>query len=294
MLASFSILLAASLLVAGCSSDATPLERAPAGGAGGRDSEIGGTAGAGVGAFAGGGAGAGAGASAGGAGAGTGGGTVAEVAPAELEALPHAAGCGALTLQSLTLEQGPTNLHMFVALKNEGDTSVCSPSFSANLIDSEEQPLATDIGGLLLRRLFRLRDDPSTTAACLEPGEVTMGALVDFPPEVELEAVKRVEYYCSFWRFDVVPAGELPLEDVEAIPRDGGVAYTGALVNGLDVALTLPGVTVFPVNGTGRPLGVATASGTEPVAPGGRWDFETTTVVADGLDFVAYPTPSLN
>jgi hypothetical protein len=72
-----------------------------------------------------------------------------------------------------------------------------------------------------------------------------------------------------------------------------GTAYTGTLVNGLDVAVSNPSVTVFPVNRVGRPLGVAIGSGTVEVPPGGSWAFDTNTVSAFGIDTYAYPAGAL-
>jgi hypothetical protein len=216
------------------------------------------------------------------------------VAPEGLSVVPHAAGCGSLRLQALTLRPGAEHLEMYVALKNEGDMGVCSPSFTVNLLDANGDPLVTSGGGLDVRGFFRLKDDPTTNAACLEPGGITMGGLTDFPPEVTLEAVSRVEYFCGFWRFDVVPAGDLSIQNVKTVSRDGGVVYTGQLVNGLDLPLTKPGVAVFTLDALGRPLGVSNAVGTDPLAVGDSWDFETELSAEAGVDFAAYPTPTLN
>jgi hypothetical protein len=47
------------------------------------------------------------------------------------------------------------------------------------------------------------------------------------------------------------------------------------------------------VNRAGRPLGVAIGSGTVDIAPGAGWTFETDTVDAHGIDYVAYPAGAL-
>lgn len=223
---------------------------------------------------------------------GTGGSNVL-IAPETLEVLPHASGCGALQLKALTLRQGSQKLEMYVALENTGDRPACSPVFSANLLDASETQLGTAVGGLLVRGFFRLVSDPQTTAACVAPGDVTMAAVSDFPAELGLEDVKRVEYFCNLWHFEAVPAGSLAVKDVQAVGRDGGVAYAGTLVNGLEIPLSVPGVTIFSLNSGGRPLGVANSRGTSQVPPGSSWDFETDTVGEAGAAFAAYPTPTL-
>jgi len=215
------------------------------------------------------------------------------VLPEALDVAPHAAGCGVLALQALTLKRGEHGLELYASLQNSGQAAICSPALSVNLLDESEEPLAMSIGGLLVRRLFRLRRDPQTTAACLAPGDVTMAALTDFPPELTLEQVRRVEYFCNLWSFDAEPTGDLPVSDVKTVPHDGGTTYTGTLLNGLDVRLATPGVTIFPLDGAGRPIGVASARGTLEVAPGDRWSFETDSVPDAGVDFAAFPTPTL-
>ena len=218
--------------------------------------------------------------------------TDADVVPESLSVVPHAAACGILKLSGLTLRRGLAGLEMYVALENEGDEWACGPAFSVNVYDASEQHVGAAVGGLLVRSLYRLKDDPETTAACAGPGDVVMGAVTDFPPELELADVSRVEYWCSMWRFDVVPAGDLPITDLEPVTRDGGTAFAGSLLNGLDVPLKIPSVSVFPLSATGRPLGMAVASGTSEVAPGASWQFETDAVDDGGDSAAAYPTPT--
>src|ERR1041384_7820099 len=105
---------------------------------------------------------------------------------------------------------------MYVALENEGDEWACGPAFSINAYDANDQHVGAAVGGLLVRNLYRLKDDPETTAACAAPGDVVMGAVTDFPPELELADVSRVEYWCSMWRVR---------------PR---TAFRGSLKNGLE------------------------------------------------------------
>ena len=87
---------------------------------------------------------------------------------------------------------------------------------------------------------------------------------------------------------DVTPVGGLAVTGVEAITSGEGTAYTGTVVNDLAATLNDPSVTVFPVNRVGRPLGMATASTTLALPPGGTWTFQTDAVDDPGVDQVAY------
>jgi hypothetical protein len=77
------------------------------------------------------------------------------------------------------------------------------------------------------------------------------------------------------------------------VTAGAGTVYTGTLSNGLDVAVSDPSVTVFSVNRVGRPLGVAIATGTVQIPPGGSWAFETNTVDMPGADQAAYPAGAM-
>jgi hypothetical protein len=213
----------------------------------------------------------------------------APIFPSGLVVAPHASGCGVLEVTALTLRQGTRNPELYVALKNEGDHPACGPSFSVEVFDEDERSVALGLGGLLVRRFYRLSDGSGTLAACVGPGDLAMIAIRDLPSELVLEDVARVEYWCNFWALEVVPVDGLSVTDVRAVPRDGGVAYEGALVNGLDVPVPSPAVAVFPVNGVGRPLGVALGGDTSEVPPGGRWNFETNAVLDAGTAQEAYP-----
>jgi len=215
------------------------------------------------------------------------------IAPEGLDVTAHASGCGKLSLLALTLRQGPSNGELYVALKNEGDTPACSPAFSVNVFDKAEQSLAMGVGGLLVQRFYRLADGSGTIAACVGPGDVTMLAITDLPVEVRLEEVGRVEYWCNFWALEVVPIEGFRISEVEVVTRDTGVAYTGALANGFDIAVSSPSVAVFPVNRAGRPLGVAFGRSSVELPAGGSWAFETNSVGEAGVAYAAYPAGGL-
>ena len=198
-------------------------------------------------------------------------------------------GCGVLHVTALTLRQGPSNAELYVALRNDGSAPACSPAFTAEVFDKSEQSLAQGLGGLLVQHFYRLADGSGTIAACVGPGDISMIAIRDLPSELVLEDVSQVVYRCNYWALKVTPIAGISISDVKAVARDGGVTYTGTLVNELDVALNDPSVAIFPVNSVGRPLGVALSGATLQLPPGGSWQFETNSVGDPGVDQAVYP-----
>lgn len=210
--------------------------------------------------------------------------------PEGLDVAAKPGGCGPLGLVGFTLQRGPSSGEVYVALKNTGNGLACSPAFSIDLFDANQQFLATGVGGLLVQRFYRAADGSDSIAACLAPGDTTMVAITDLPSAMEIETVRHVVYWCNYWAVDDVTAVPgISITDVRALEREAGVAYTGALVNGLDVALRAPSVAIFPLNRVGRPLGVALGRGMDEVPPGGSWQFETSTVPDAGVARAAYP-----
>jgi hypothetical protein len=214
------------------------------------------------------------------------------IVPEGLSVTALAGGNGVLEVIAFTLRQGPSGTEAFAALRNVGDVPACSAAVSIELFDKTEQSLAAGIGGLLTQRFYRLKDGSGSIAACVAPGDVTMAAVADLPSDLVIEDVGYVVYRCSYFALDVVPIAGLTISQLKSVTDNAGTAYTGTLINGLDVAVNNPSVTVFPVNRVGRPLGVATGSGTLEIPPGGSWAFETDRA-APGVDSFAYPAGAL-
>jgi hypothetical protein len=217
----------------------------------------------------------------------------ARIVPEGLSVTALAGGNGVLDVIALTLRNGPTSTEVYAALKNVGDVPACSAAVSVELFDKIEQSLASGISGLLTQHFYRLTDGSGSIAACVGPGDVTMAAITDLPSDIAIEDVGYVVYRCPYFALDVVPIDGLTIGPVTRVAAAVGTTYTGTLVNGLDVAVSNPSVTVFPVNRVGRPLGVAIGSGTVEIAPGGSWAFETNAVSAAGVDYFAYPAGAL-
>jgi hypothetical protein len=220
-------------------------------------------------------------------------GDAALIVPEGLTVTALAGGNGVLDLIALTLRKGPSSTEVYAALRNDGDVPACAAAVSVELFDKTEQSLAAGIGGLLTQHFYRRTDGSGSIAACVGPGDVTMATVMDLPPDLVIEDVGYVVYRCPYFALDVVPIGGLTISQVKRVPGSDGTAYTGTLINGLDVAVSNPSVTVFPVNRVGRPLGMAIGSGTVVVPPGDSWAFETNTVGATGVDHVAYPAGAL-
>lgn len=203
---------------------------------------------------------------------------------------------GAFNLLALTLEQRHAHTAVYLALRNDGQTPACTAAFTVALLDENGDTFATGTRGLPVRQFYRFQLDETTeptVAGCVAPGEVTMGAISDLdlvPSEPGLSGI-TLSYWLTYWNLmDLNPLpGAVTLENVKAVPRDDGVAYTGELVNELLDEPRPAAVSVFPVNRVGRPLGVAYSQGSADLPPGARWEFETTTVPEAGADFAAYP-----
>jgi hypothetical protein len=215
------------------------------------------------------------------------------IVPEDLTVIALPGGNGVLDVTALTLQKGPSNTELYVALKNDGDIPACHAAVSVELFDRSDQSLAAGISGLLTTHFYRLTDGSETIAACVAPGDVTMAAITDLPADLVLEDVGSVVYRCPYFALDVAPIAGLDVTSVASIAGDRGTSYTGTLFNGFDLAVTNPSVTVFPVNRVGRPLGVAIASGSVELMPGGNWPFTTNNVDAHAADQAAYPAAAL-
>jgi hypothetical protein len=217
------------------------------------------------------------------------GGDAVRVLPEGLSVMALPGGNGVLEVIALTLRKGPSNTELYAALKNKGEVPACDAALSVELFNKREESIAAGIGALFTQHFYRLTDGSETIAACAGPGDVTMAAVTDLPSDIEIDDVGTIVYRCPYFALDVVPIDGLTIDQMKSVTRSAGSAYTGTLVNGLDVTVSNASVTVFPVNRVGRPLGAATGSGSDEIPPGGSWAFETNSVDAPAVDFAAYP-----
>jgi hypothetical protein len=210
------------------------------------------------------------------------------------EGLPNTEldGDGGLTLVAFTLLQGASGAEFFAAVRNDGSTPACEAGMTIDFYDEAGALVSSTAGTLQTGRLYRLSGDDGVHVWCVPPGDVAMtsGAGLD---TVVIENLGRLEHRFPAFAVDVVPVEGLGVTGITAVTNGGRTAYTGSLTNGLDAPVTNPKVSIFPLNGVGRPLGVATSTETTEVPAAGSWPFETSTVVDAGVDFAAYPNATL-
>jgi hypothetical protein len=217
----------------------------------------------------------------------------ARIVPEGLSVSALAGGTGGLELTALTLQRKGSEIELYAALKNVGNVPACSAAFSIELFDLNGQSLAAGIGGLLTQRFYRRTDGSGTIAACVGPGDMSMTAVAGLPPELAIEEVRSLIYRCPYFALDVEPIAGVTIAEVNEVERSGGTVFEGTLVNGLDVALKSPSVSVFAIDRVGRPLGVARASEMTELAPGGEWRFVTDAVADRGVRQLAFTAGEL-
>jgi hypothetical protein len=212
------------------------------------------------------------------------------VVPSGITMTPLPGGAGVLEMTALTLEAGANGPVFYVSLKNIGDTPACDGAVQVQLYDKAQQPLGAGLGGLASKDFYRVNDGSGSLTACIGPGSVTMASVTELPSDLVIEDVGFAVYNCMYFVLDVSPISGLKVEGVQTVGVSDGTAYTGTVTNGLEVAVTNPSVTIFPVNRVGRPLDMATASGSDEVPPAGSWAFQTSAVQSAGSDYAAFPS----
>jgi hypothetical protein len=215
------------------------------------------------------------------------------VVPEGVTIVPLDGGTGVLELFALTLVETSASVEAYAALRNVGTTYACSAALSLELFDASELSLGAGIGSLLTENFHQLTDGSGSITACVEPGDVSMAVVRDFPAGLALDSVASAVYRTPYFELAVEPIDGLSVSELARIPIDGDTGYTGTFINAFDVAVTNPSVTVFPVNDVGRPLGTALASDTMEIPADGSWMFTTNAVDDAGVSEVAFPTASL-
>ncbi len=214
--------------------------------------------------------------------------------PEDLPNTPRAGEVGVtLKLVASTLVQGPTGAELYAAVRNDGNAPSCEAGMMTDFIDKAGQTVVSVGTALYSKQLYRL--DATTIISCIDPGQIAMSAAPSLPAEVSIgELGSMTHTFPTFGGFDgLVPVAGFTVSQVATVARGTGSAYTGTLSNGFDTPVSAPTVTIFPVNRVGRPLGVAMASSTTDIPPGGSWSFETSPVDDLGAEYVAYPSGSI-
>jgi hypothetical protein len=193
-----------------------------------------------------------------------------------------------LTLIAFTLVEGATGPDLHAAVRNDGPTPVCEAGMMMSLFDKADQPV-TDVAAVLVSgRFYRL--EPGVVVTCIAPGQIAMAATTGLPTSIVIDQLGRVEHRFPLFNLgDLEEIEGLAVTGVATVAMSAGSAYTGTFTNGLGTAVSSPSVTIFPTNRVGRPLGVATASATTDVPPGGSWAFQSSLVADPGAAHVVFP-----
>lgn len=198
-------------------------------------------------------------------------------------------GDGGLTLIAFTLQDGDGGPELYAAVRNDGEAPACEAGMTTYFVDASDQLVHTVTTPLHGGRPYRIDDGSDVVIACIPPGEVAMAATTALPSAVDIAALGYLEHaFPSFTVSPLVALGSLSVAEVQAKASAGGTAFTGTFTNQLEVSVSNPSVSIFPLNRVGRPLGVATASASTDVAPGDSWSFETNAVSQAGSDHAAY------
>lgn len=193
-----------------------------------------------------------------------------------------------LTLIAFTLEQGAIRLSLYASIRNDRTTPACEAGMTTYFIDKAGQVVTTATSVLESAHFYRL--DTGVVIRCLAPGEIAMTGLAELPPEIVLEELGSLQHaFPAFTVDNIVAVDALAVSDVALVTTGVGTLYAGTLRNELEVSVSSPRVTVFPVNRVGRPLTMATASASNLPASS-AWSFETDNVNTSGVGFAAYPT----
>jgi hypothetical protein len=215
--------------------------------------------------------------------------------PTDVAIMRNSEGSDGVDLVALTLRDGDSGPQIFASVRNDGERSACNGNFSAQIFDRSEVSLANVIGNLYATRLYRPSDGSGTPISCLDPGEIGMAGLTDIPSNVIVEDVGFLVYHLNYWAMDILPFEVVPIDSVvlDQVERSSDFTFTGRLTNGLDVAIEQAGVTIFPVNALGRPLGMTLSTLMVGLLPGDSFRFESYAVDDPGVDQFAYPTGSI-
>ena len=215
------------------------------------------------------------------------------IVPQDLAVSAMPGGNGAFELIALTLVEGTSTTELYAALRNTGPIPACDASVSVELYDKQQQSVAAGVAGLHTKRTYEVSGGSGAYASCVGPGDLTMAEITDLPREISVPDIGYAVYRCNYFALALTAISGLRLSDLSLVTTASGTAYTGTLVNGLDVTVSKPSVTVFATNRVGRPLGTVIASASESVPPGGSWSFQTDTLKMAAADYVAFPAAAI-
>ena len=213
-------------------------------------------------------------------------------APEGIELRPPPIEMPGLTMFAYTMRDGLEGLELYVALRNDAETPACGASISVDLYDHAEQSLASSVIGVIGGSPYRLVELPDAYSGCVPPGHTAMAALTDWPDYVSAGAVGYMAYRCPYFEYQVTPAGEFVLSNVERESTAAGDVYRGTFTNQLEITVETPQVVIFPLAASGRPLGMLSVQGTMTLVAGDSWMFESAPTDVRGEGYELFPSAS--
>jgi hypothetical protein len=198
-----------------------------------------------------------------------------------------------LALVAFTLVPGANGPSFYAAVQNVWSTPLCEAGMMLDFYDTGGELMGSGASVLQSGGFYQLTDGSGAIIPCVAPGQIAMTGESGLPATIALDQVGSLQHLFPSFNVDVTPVGALTVAGVQAIVSGQRTAYTGTVLNELASTLSSPSVAIFPLNRVGRPLGMATASATMDLAPGGTWTFQTDAVDDPGVDQLAYATGTL-
>jgi len=172
-----------------------------------------------------------------------------------------------------TIEQnGDIGPEWLIAVKNEGPDPVCIVMINGELLDGSNVALAKETVIMSSPRYLSY-DSPT---ACIGPGDTAMGQVSIQFDSGDASQVKAVHYGISgsinpdATKLSDITADGITVEDFSAKMK----LVKGTLKNhSTSKSYKFPGLTLYTVDGAGRPMAQGEALSGTPLAPGGSYDF---------------------
>ena len=198
-----------------------------------------------------------------------------------------------LVLVAFSLVPGANGPSFYAAVQNVSSGALCEAGMMISFYDAGGDLVSSAASVLLSGRFYQLTDGSGAIIPCVDPGQIAMTGETGLPDTIAIDQLGSLQHLFPSFNVGVTPVGGLTVTGVEAVASGQGTVYTGTVVNDVGSTVSGPSVAIFPVNRAGRPLGMATASSTSDLEPGGTWTFQTDAVDDPGVGQVAYATGAI-
>ena len=198
-----------------------------------------------------------------------------------------------LVLVAFTLAPGSPGPSFYAAVQNVSSAPLCEAGMMIAFYDLNNQLVGSAASVFQSGHFYALTDGSGAIIPCVAPGQVAMTGQTGLPATIVIDQLGSLVHLFPSFNVDVVPAGDLAVTGLEAVSGAGGTTYRGTVANQIGMSASSPEVAVFPLNGVGRPVGMATASATADLAAGSTWTFETSAVDDPGTGQAAFAAGSV-